>query len=176
MKYVFIGLAFIVVALLGSSCVRYKSTYTHTRDTVIVVVHDTTFVPGDSVAVVLVEQKIDTVFSEIEKDCPNLPKAKINKYKAAVKETCTIEQLTGGSIYYYSEALKCKLRVKFNGNESIAIWELDQKTIFDKETTVHVEQEKKSFWKQLKEGLGMFGYLFLVFVVGFVVGRVIRFR
>ena len=77
MKNALTGILFLLVSIIilgGTSCVRYKTVSTHTRDTIFVKQTDTTTIYLEDKSA----PKIDTVFQEIEKDCPSLPKEKVN--------------------------------------------------------------------------------------------------
>lgn len=120
------------VLIFFTGCVRTKTTTTHTRDTIYVEVHDTvTIKTKDTVAVEKVHHKIDTIFSEIEKDCPN-EKPKLDIFKQEIKDECTIEQLTGGSISIYFPKLKQNITIKFFGNKGIAVEDGKREIITDK--------------------------------------------
>ena len=139
-----LALVFTIV-LAGTSCMRYKVA-SHTRDTIFVKQYDTTFIKADSVAIHKVDTVIETVFMEIEKDCPNVPKEKIKKWNNQVKEVCTHESLSGGSIVLTSPDLRAKVTISFDGNKGIADWEIDAKEIWDKE----VKAPDIGFWTQVR--------------------------
>lgn len=127
-----VAIGCIIATLSLSSCVRTKTTMTHTRDTIFVEVHDTVVIETkDTLAIVKVHHKIDTIFSEIEKDCPN-DKPKIENYKSEIEDECTIESLTGGSMSIYFPKLKQNITIKFFRNKGIAIDDGLQEEITDK--------------------------------------------
>lgn len=122
----------VIATLSLSSCVRAKTTTSHTRDTIYIVIHDTTKITiHDTLAVEKVHHKIDTIFSEIEKDCPQ-EKAKLNVFKKEIKDECTIESLTGGLISIYFPKLKQTITIKFFGNKGVAVEDGRQEIITDK--------------------------------------------
>jgi len=146
MRNVRLGFMFCVVlaGLLGGTiCVRYHSVSTHTRDTIYVKLQDTTIVVmQDSAAVQKADTVINTVFVEIEKDCPQLS-GKTEGFKRKIKETCTIESLTGGELKANSPDLRSFVRFIFKGNEATAVWEVDQREIQDKTENTIVEEKTK---------------------------------
>lgn len=130
----------IITILSMSSCVRTKTTTTHTRDTIYVEVHDTTTIAiHDTLAVEKIHHKIDTIFSGIEKDCPN-EKPKLNIFKQEIEDECTIESLTGGSISIYFPKLRQNITIKFFGNKGIVVEDGKQEIITDKTETEIVRQ------------------------------------
>jgi hypothetical protein len=133
----------LTIILGGTSCVRYKASYTHTRDTVFVKVLDTTRAkPADSSAVAKVDTIIETVFMEVERDCPQ-KFGKSEFLKGKIKDACTMESLTGGELKAHSPDLKTNVRFVFKGNEPTAIWDIDVMEIQDKtENTVIKEVQK----------------------------------
>ncbi len=147
MKNVFIGLAFFVVVLGGTSCVRYRTTTNHTRDTVTVTIRDTiTMVQLDTTATIRVEKSIDSVFIEIEKDCPQLS-GKTGELRDKIKESCTHESLSGGSLIAWSPQLKENILVKFEGNKAVVILN-EQREIFTETITIE-HTVKQSLLKQI---------------------------
>jgi len=147
MRNVRLGFLFclVLVGLLGGTgCVSYKTSSTHARDTVYIPLKDTTKAESkDSSAPERAEAKIDTVFVEVEKECPNVSKEKINNWKNQTKETCTMESLTGGELKANSPDLRSFVRFIFKGNEATAVWEVDQREIEDKTENTIVEEKPK---------------------------------
>lgn len=132
-KNIIFLLSYIVALLLLSSCGRYKTTTTHTRDTLYIAVHDSTGgKPKDSLASQKAEAKTDTIFKEIEKDCPN-EKGKLPGFKKEIEEAETIESKTGGSVSSHSDSLGMSVLIKFKGDQISAVeWSGKEMVIEDK--------------------------------------------
>lgn len=141
-----LALVFTIV-LAGTSCVRYKVA-SHTRDTLYIKQFDTTGVrPKDSLATAKRDTIIETVFVEIEKDCQQVPKEKLNTWKKRIQEPCTMEGLTGGELKASSPDLRSKVTFYFKGDSPpVAVWEIEAMEILDKE----VKAPDIGFWDQVR--------------------------
>lgn len=168
MKYVFIG--FIVVLLFGgSSCTRLQTSTSHSRDTVYVAKVDTVLLPQDTVHIERVYTTVDSVFMEVEKDCPNITKVKVTAWTNKVKEVCTIESLTGGKLKVYAPLLKDSVTIHFKGNGGVVILSGYDTLVNDKTVTTIVKEP--SFWMLVKE---YYWTGLLLLFIGFIIGIWIR--
>lgn len=106
---------------------------THTRDTLYIAVHDSTGgKPEDPEASQKAEAKTDTIFKEIEKDCPN-EKNKLPGFKKEIEEAETIESKTGGSISSHSDSLGISVLIKFKNDQITGVeWSGREMIIEDK--------------------------------------------
>lgn len=160
-----------LIVLCLSSCVRYKTSSTHTRDTVFVEQRDTVYVDPDTVAIHRVHKVIDSVFIEIEKDCPKA-KANIQELKKETKEACTLRSLTGGSIRVWFPMLKDSIVIVFDEGITTAYGSGKDQIITDT-TTNNIVKEDSGF-KRMLDRLLPWGIL-IALVVGFIVGRFMKF-
>lgn len=147
----------LIVVIGFSSCGRKITS--HTRDTIYVKKTDTIHIKPDTVAILKVERSIDSVFVEIEKECPNLPKTKLVKLKEVVEAKCTHESLSGGTMKAKSAKTNANVIIHFNGNEATVYFDVDQPEITDT-----IEREV-SFWYCLKETVYVWCPLLLFFIV-----------
>jgi hypothetical protein len=146
--YVLIGLVICLVAA-SFSCSRKTTLTKHTRDTVYVAKVDTILIPTDTVFAERVYTTIDSVFMEVEKDCPNIDRSKVKQWTNKVKEVCTIEQLTGGKLKVYSPFLKDSVTIHFKDNSGVVILSGYDTLVNDKTVTTIVKEP--SFWMLVKE-------------------------
>jgi len=132
-KYAPLGILFALVSVIilgGTSCGRKITT--HSRDTIYIKKVDTIQIKPDTVAILKVEKSIDSVFVEIEKDCPNLPKKKLVKLKEVIEGKCTHESLSGGTMRAKSARTNVDLIIRFNGNDATVYFDVEQPEITDK--------------------------------------------
>lgn len=146
--YVIFGLG-IIFLLTCSSCTRLQTSTVHSRDTVYVAKVDTVLIPTDTVFAERVYTTVDSVFMEVEKDCPNLDRSKVNAWNNKVKSVCTIEQLTGGKLKVYSPFLKDNITIHFKDNGGVAILSGYDTLVNDKTVTTIVKEP--SFFMLVKE-------------------------
>jgi len=166
--YVFIGLAFIMVAF-GSSCSR-KPIVKRTIDTTYNAKKDSAgVIHKDTAAEKKVEKEIETIYVEVAADCPNVPKETITKWKERTQKACSMESISGGKSYIYFPNSKDSIEVTWNKNKGTAVEKGRDTVIKDKtEITYPREKEKKMGLLQLaykypKEGL-------LLFFIGLICG------
>ena len=167
-KLTFAILILIAFIISFSRCTTVRTVSTHTRDTMYVSVKDTAVtVNKDSLLPQKQYLKIDTVFQEIEKDCPN-EKNKIVVYKKDIKNVCTIESLTGGSMSIYFPHLKQNISVSFLGNKGIASEKGYEKVITDKTETIKTIEP--SFFGKIMRDIKMIGFCLLLIIIAFGAG------
>lgn len=149
MRSVLTGLAFILLAFCGSSCVRYHTTTSEKRDTVYTVKRDTVkVIMKDSTAVARIDRQIDSVFIAIATDCPNIKPNKINTYRGLIKDDCTLKSLTGGAMVAKSVNTGQDVIISFKGNEAYAYME-DSEMIITRTITTETIADKPYFRKIL---------------------------
>lgn len=146
--YVFTGLAFVLLTF-GASCTRLQTTTVHSRDTVYVAKVDTVVIHSDTVFVEHVYTTVDSVFMEVEKDCPNVTPAQVNRWNKTIKSVCTIEQLTGGKLKVYSPFLKDSVTIHFKSNSGVVILSGYDTLVNDKVEIIRTVEP--SFWTLVKE-------------------------
>lgn len=112
------------------ACKRYTTTRTYLpADTTYTHNKDSVEIKPDSAALEKVKTEIETVFMEVEKDCPNIPKEKTDNFRKRTLNACTMESLTGGELKAHSPDFRYFFRMVFKGNEPTIIWDIQEREI-----------------------------------------------
>ena len=168
-----IVLVIIAFIISFSRCTTIKTVTTHTRDTLFVAIHDTAKVSlKDSSGPEKVNATIDTVFKEIEKDCPN-EEPKIGGFKSKIKKDCTIESITGGGVLVYFPKFKSNVKITFKGNVGTAV-DIGVKEVINDKTTV-IKTIKKSIFGRIMEDIQIFIVIICAFLIGMIVMKMLNF-
>lgn len=154
-----------------SSCTRYNTKTTHTRDTIWIEKADTT--QGffeDTTASDSSETVVETVFMEIEKDCPNA-KEKLPEYKKEIKQAETMESKTGGSISAHSDSLNFGVIIKFKGDEISGVYWKGRMMVVEDKTVIDKKRDQSDFSK----ALSLWPWLLIGAIIFFIIGRFVKF-
>lgn len=168
-----VATAVMTMCIILNSCTTAKTVTTYKSDTTFIEVHDTVKVKQkDSLAPEKVYNNIDTIFQEIEKDCPN-EEAKLPGFKKEIKDDCTHEGLSGGSMSVYFPRLKQYVTVAFNGNAGTAI---DDGKLMQVNTEKDVKKTvKESFFGKIMLDIKMLGRILALIIIcvliGFLIGK-----
>lgn len=170
MRNVLIGLLLCLLVIGGASCGRKSNpsksdtTYTKKADTL-------GLKPKDPEAPKKVEKEIETIFIKVEKDCPEIPKDTIIKWKTGLKEKCTHESLSGGILSAKSEDGKRTYEIVFDGNKATVHGDFKEQTITIKEECppCKPKKQKLSFWDHLK----LIGGGILILLLGIFIGKLL---
>lgn len=165
-----VAAAIMTMCIIFNSCTTVKTVTTYKRDTTFIEVHDTVKVKQkDSLAPEKVYNNIDTIFQEIEKDCPN-EEAKLPGFKKEIKEDCTHESLSGGSMSVYFPKLKQYVTVAFKGNSGTAI---DDGKLMQVNTEKDVKKTvKESFFGKIIGNIEYAGLALLLIIIAFFIGKI----